>query len=101
LENPPASENPQISENPEGGSDSETLRSADDERETGSESEEPEKRKKGEKVETILEFGKSRVTQTEIDLLSSSGYFPAGHGRAPSDEVLPEPREGEAVVFVD
>jgi hypothetical protein len=46
-------------------------------------------------------FGESKVTTNMIREYERIGFFPLGAGRAPLDEQIPTPRDGECVVFRD
>jgi hypothetical protein len=46
-------------------------------------------------------FGESKVTTNMIREYERAGFFPPGAGRAPLDEQIPTPRDGEFVVFRD
>jgi hypothetical protein len=46
-------------------------------------------------------FGESKVTTNMIREYETAGFFPAGTGRAPLDEQIPTPEDGEIVVFRD
>jgi hypothetical protein len=46
-------------------------------------------------------FGESKVTTNMIREYEAAGFFPVGTGRAPLDEQVPTPEEGEVVVFRD
>jgi hypothetical protein len=46
-------------------------------------------------------FGESKVTTNMIRDYEAAGFFPAGTGRAPLDEQIPTPEDGEVVVFRD
>jgi hypothetical protein len=48
-----------------------------------------------------LAFGESKVTANMIQEYEKAGFFPPGAGRAPLDEEIPTPRDGEVVVFRD
>jgi hypothetical protein len=48
-----------------------------------------------------LVFGESKVTTNMIREYEKAGFFPLGAGRAPLDEQIPTPRDGEFVVFRD
>jgi hypothetical protein len=48
-----------------------------------------------------LVFGESKVTTNMIREYERAGFFPPGAGRAPLDEQIPTPRDGEVVVFRD
>jgi hypothetical protein len=48
-----------------------------------------------------LAFGESKVTSNTIREYERAGFFSPGAGRAPLDEVIPTPKEGEIVVFRD
>jgi hypothetical protein len=48
-----------------------------------------------------LAFGESKVTTNMIREYERAGFFPLGAGRAPLDEQIPTPRDGEFVVFRD
>jgi hypothetical protein len=48
-----------------------------------------------------LVFGESKVTTNMIREYEKAGFFPPGAGRAPLDEQIPTPRDGEFVVFRD
>jgi hypothetical protein len=48
-----------------------------------------------------LAFGESKVTTNMIREYERVGFFPRGAGRAPLDEQIPTPRDGEVVVFRD
>jgi hypothetical protein len=48
-----------------------------------------------------LAFGESKVTTNMIREYERAGFFPSGAGRAPLDEQIPTPRDGEFVVFRD
>jgi hypothetical protein len=48
-----------------------------------------------------LVFGESKVTANMIREYEKAGFFPPGAGRAPLDEQIPTPRDGECVVFRD
>jgi hypothetical protein len=49
----------------------------------------------------LLVFGESKVTADTIREYKKAGFFPPGAGRAPLDEQIPTPRDGECVVFRD
>jgi hypothetical protein len=48
-----------------------------------------------------LVFGKSKVTTNMIREYEAAGFFPSSTGRAPLDEQIPAPKDGEIVVFRD
>jgi hypothetical protein len=48
-----------------------------------------------------LAFGESKVTSNAIREYERAGFFSPGAGRAPLDELIPTPKEGEIVVFRD
>jgi hypothetical protein len=48
-----------------------------------------------------LVFGESTVTTNMIREYEAVGFFPSGTGRAPLDEQIPSPEDGEVVVFRD
>jgi hypothetical protein len=48
-----------------------------------------------------LTFGESRVTSNTIREYEKAGFFSLGAGRAPLDELVPTPKDGEIVVFQD
>jgi hypothetical protein len=48
-----------------------------------------------------LAFGESKVTTNMIREYEKAGFFPPGAGRAPLDEQIPTPEDGEVVVFRD
>jgi hypothetical protein len=48
-----------------------------------------------------LVFGESKVTTNMIREYEAAGFFPSGIGRAPLDEQIPIPEDGEVVVFRD
>jgi hypothetical protein len=48
-----------------------------------------------------LVFGESKVTANMIREYEATGFFPSGTGRAPLDEQIPVPEDGEVVVFRD
>jgi hypothetical protein len=48
-----------------------------------------------------LVFGESKVTTNMIREYEAAGFFPSGTGRAPLDEQIPVPKDGEVVVFRD
>jgi hypothetical protein len=48
-----------------------------------------------------LVFGESKVTTNMIREYKAAGFFPSGTGRAPLDEQIPVPEDGEVVVFRD
>jgi hypothetical protein len=48
-----------------------------------------------------LVFGESKVTANLIREYEAAGFFPSGAGRAPLDEQVPNPDDGEIVVFRD
>jgi hypothetical protein len=48
-----------------------------------------------------LVFGESKVTANTIREYEKAGFFSPGAGRAPLDEQIPTPRDGEVVVFRD
>jgi hypothetical protein len=48
-----------------------------------------------------LVFGESKVTTNIIREYEAVGFFPSGTGRAPLDEQIPTPEDGEVVVFRD
>jgi hypothetical protein len=48
-----------------------------------------------------LVFGESKVTANMIREYETAGFFPSGTGRAPMDEQIPVPVDGEVVVFRD
>jgi hypothetical protein len=48
-----------------------------------------------------LVFGESKVSTNMIREYERVGFFPPGAGRAPLDEQIPTPRDGEVVVFRD
>jgi hypothetical protein len=49
----------------------------------------------------FLVFGESKVTANTIQEYEAVGFFPSGTGRAPLDEQIPTPQDGEIVVFRD
>ena len=49
--------------------------------------------------EATLRFGSSLVTKSLIRSYVGKGYFEAGVCQAPEGEDMPDPREGETVVF--
>jgi hypothetical protein len=59
------------------------------------------------KVKTVdplppsLAFGESKVTTNMIREYEKAGFFPLSAGRAPLDEQIPTPEDGEVVVFRD
>ncbi|RLN03736.1 putative retrotransposon protein [Panicum miliaceum] len=53
------------------------------------------------KPEPTLRFGASKVTQTLLDYYISKGFFRSGECQPPQDEEIPNPQEGECVVFHD
>jgi hypothetical protein len=46
-------------------------------------------------------FGESKVTTNMVREYEAVGFFPSGTGRAPLDEQIPTPVDGEIVVFRD
>jgi hypothetical protein len=48
-----------------------------------------------------LIFGESKVTTNMIQEYEVAGFFPSGTRRAPLDEQIPVPEDGEVVVFRD
>jgi hypothetical protein len=48
-----------------------------------------------------LAFGESKVTSNTIREYEKAGFFSPGAGRAPLDEQIPTPKDGEIVVFWD
>jgi hypothetical protein len=48
-----------------------------------------------------LAFGESKVTTNMVREYEKAGFFSPGAGRAPLDEQIPTPRDGEVVVFRD
>jgi hypothetical protein len=48
-----------------------------------------------------LVFGELKVTTNMIREYEAAGFFPSGTGRAPLDEQIPTPEDGEIVVFRD
>jgi hypothetical protein len=48
-----------------------------------------------------LVFGESKVTTNMIREYEATSFFPSGTGRAPLDEQIPVPKDGEVVVFRD
>jgi hypothetical protein len=48
-----------------------------------------------------LAFGESKVTSNTIREYEKAGFFSPGAGRAPLDEQIPTPKDGEIVVFRD
>jgi hypothetical protein len=48
-----------------------------------------------------LIFGESKVTTNMIQEYEATRFFPSGTGRAPLDEQIPVPEDGEIVVFWD
>jgi hypothetical protein len=48
-----------------------------------------------------LVFGESKVTANMIREYEAAGFFPSGTRRAPLDEQIPAPEDGEIVVFRD
>jgi hypothetical protein len=48
-----------------------------------------------------LVFGESKVTTNMIREYEAAGFFPSSTGRAPLDEQVPTPEDGEVVVFRD
>jgi hypothetical protein len=48
-----------------------------------------------------LVFGESKVTTNMIREYEAAGFFPSGTGRAPLDEQISVPEDGEVVVFRD
>jgi hypothetical protein len=48
-----------------------------------------------------LVFGESKVTANMIREYEKAGFFPSGARRAPHDEQIPTPKDGEVVVFRD
>jgi hypothetical protein len=46
-----------------------------------------------------LAFGESKVMSNTIREYEKAGFFSPGTGRAPLDEQIPTPRDGEVVVF--
>jgi hypothetical protein len=48
-----------------------------------------------------LAFGESKVTTNIVREYERVGFFSPGAGRAPLDEQIPTPRDGEVVVFRD
>jgi hypothetical protein len=52
-------------------------------------------------VPPSLIFGESKVTSDMIREYEAVGFFPSGIGRAPLDEQIPTPEDGEVVVFRD
>jgi hypothetical protein len=49
----------------------------------------------------FLVFGESKVTANLIREYEAAGFFPSDAGRAPLDEQVPTPEDGEIVVFRD
>ena len=54
-----------------------------------------------EKSPPKLIFGQSWATKDLVEAYEQKGYFGPGICRAPEDEVTPDPREGECMVFRD
>ena len=54
-----------------------------------------------EKPPPTLIFGQSWATQELVESYEQKGYFGPGVCRAPEDEITPDPRDGECVVFRD
>ena len=54
-----------------------------------------------EKPPPTLIFGQSWATQGLVESYEQKGYFGPGVCRAPGEEVTPDPRDGECVVFRD
>jgi hypothetical protein len=52
-------------------------------------------------LSSSLVFGESKVTTNMIREYEAAGFFPSGTGRAPLDEQIPVPEDGEVVVFRD
>jgi hypothetical protein len=48
-----------------------------------------------------LVFGESKVTTNMVREYEAAGFFPSGTGRAPLDEQIPTPEDGEIVAFRD
>jgi hypothetical protein len=48
-----------------------------------------------------LVFGESKVNTNMIREYEAAGFFPSGTGRAPLDEQISVPEDGEVVVFRD
>jgi hypothetical protein len=48
-----------------------------------------------------LAFGESKVSSNTIREYKKAGFFSPGAGRAPLDEQIPTPKDGEIVVFRD
>jgi hypothetical protein len=48
-----------------------------------------------------LVFGESKLTANMIREYEAAGFFPSGIGRAPLDEQIPAPEDGEIVVLQD
>jgi hypothetical protein len=48
-----------------------------------------------------LAYGESKVTSNTIREYEKAGFFSPGAGRAPLDEMIPTPKDGEIVVFRD
>jgi hypothetical protein len=55
----------------------------------------------GRPLPSSLIFGESKVTADMIRQYEAAGFFPSGTGRAPLDEQIPTPEDGEIVVFRD
>ena len=54
-----------------------------------------------EKPPPTLIFCQSWATQELVESYEQKGYFGPGICRAPDDEITPDPRDGECVVFQD
>ena len=54
-----------------------------------------------EKPPATLIFGQSWATRELVESYVQKGYFGPGVCRAPGDEITPDPRDGECVVFRD
>jgi hypothetical protein len=52
-------------------------------------------------LQPSLAFGESKVTSNMVREYEKAGFFSPGAGRAPLDELIPTPKEGEIVVFRD
>jgi hypothetical protein len=59
------------------------------------------KAKAGGPLPPSLVFGESKVTANMIREYEAVGFFPSGTGRAPLDEQILVPEDGEVVVFRD
>jgi hypothetical protein len=59
------------------------------------------KAKAARRLPPSLVFGESKVTANMIREYEAAGFFPSGTGRAPLDEQIPTPEDGEIVVFRD